>query len=222
MLHQESLQTVRGTRVFHPQEPGQPVEEDRLHPGGHDVRLHRPLVVVEDEDGADHTAGDHHHDAGEVGSYERRLAGGRHHATDHVHEEGERHQDRDTEGELLPRVRGGVETEDDHAGDDDARDDQIVEVIDRLPLNDELEGDIQEDFWAAGVLDAVPGGEGADELPLGVLLVAAGVRLHVLQCEVDQGLVVGPGPELETAVLLVKREPGNIHFAGGLEQSWNR
>ena len=107
----------------------------------------------------------------------------------------------------------------DHAGYDDAGNDQIVEVVDCLPLNDELESDVKVHLWAAGILDAVPGGEGADQLPLRVLLVTAGVRLLVLHSQVDQSLVVGPRPKLQAAVLLVEGEPSDVHFTGGLEQS---
>ena len=39
----------------------------------------QPVVIVEYHDGTDHTAGNHDHDAGEVGSYQRSLtAGGLH------------------------------------------------------------------------------------------------------------------------------------------------
>ena len=180
-------------RLVHPEDPGQPLQEDRLHPLGHLVGLHRPLVVVEDEDGADHAAGDHHHDAGEVGPNQGSLAGGRHHAAHHVHEEGQRHQDGDAQGQLLSGVRRGVEAEYDHAGDDDAGDDEIVEVVDRPPLDDEGEGDVEVNLRTAFVFDHVPGGHGAHQLPLGVLLVAADVGLSdvALEGQVDQRLVEG-------------------------------
>ena len=42
------------------------------------------MVIVEDHDGADHTAGYHDHDAGEVGSYQRSLTARWLHAGDHV------------------------------------------------------------------------------------------------------------------------------------------
>ena len=219
VLHHESLEVEGGAGLLHPEEPGQPLEEHSLHPGGHLVSLHRPLVVVENEDGADDAAGDHHHDAGEVGADEGRVAGWRHHAAHHVHKEGERHQDCDAQSQLLPGLGRRVEAENDHAGYDDAGNDQIVEVVDCLPLNDELESDVKVHLWAAGILDTVPGGEGADQLPLRVLLVTAGVRLLVLHSQVDQSLVVGPRPKLQAAVLLVEGEPSDVHFTGGLEQS---
>lgn len=65
--------------MLHPEEPGKPVEEDGLHPEGHGVAVHCPLVVVEDEDGADHAAGDHHHDQGEVDPYQGSVTGRGHH-----------------------------------------------------------------------------------------------------------------------------------------------
>ena len=43
-----------------PEDPGEPLEEDGLHPARQLVRLHRALVEIEDEDGADHAARHHH------------------------------------------------------------------------------------------------------------------------------------------------------------------
>ena len=37
----------------------------------------QPVVIIEDHDGADHTAGHHDHDAGEVGPNQGSLTGGR-------------------------------------------------------------------------------------------------------------------------------------------------
>ena len=53
-------------RPGHPQEPGDPLEEDNPHPGGHVVGVRLPVVVVEDHDGGDHAGGHHEHDAVEV------------------------------------------------------------------------------------------------------------------------------------------------------------
>ena len=53
-------------RPGHPQEPGDPLEEDDPHPGGHVVGVRLPVVVVEDHDGGDHAGGHHEHDAVEV------------------------------------------------------------------------------------------------------------------------------------------------------------
>ena len=150
-----------------------------LHPGRHGVRVHGALVVVEDEDGADHAAGHHRHDHREVDADERRVAGGRHHRRHHVHEEGEGHQDRDAQRQLLPRVGRGLEAEDDHAGYHDAGDDQVVEVINSLPLDGDLVGDINvECSKTAIVLNGVPSSLGAEQHPLRVLLVI--VDIHYL------------------------------------------
>ena len=72
------------------------------------------MVVVEDHDGADHTAGHHDHDAGEVGSYQRSLTAGRLHAGDHVHEHRQGHQHSDLQGHLLSGVGREVEPEHGH------------------------------------------------------------------------------------------------------------
>ena len=109
------------------------------------------------------------------------------------HEEGQGHQDCDAQGQLLSGVGRGVETEYDHAGDDDAGDDEIVEVVDRPPLDDEGEGDVEIYLRTAGVGHHVPAGDGAHQLPLRVLLVAADVGLAgvALEGEVDQRLGEG-------------------------------
>ena len=60
----------------------------------------------------------------------------------HVHEECERHENSDAECQLLSRVWRSLETKDDHAGDHNAGDDQVVEVVDCLALNTDLKGDI--------------------------------------------------------------------------------
>ena len=140
--------------------------------------------------------------------------------TDHVHEEGEGHEDGDAEGELLPGVGRGLEAKDDHAGDHDAGDDQVVEVVDRLPLDADLVGDVNvEGALAALVLDGVPDPPGAEQHPLRVLLVREVTSESVLDGEVDQLLCVGPGPELQGTRLVVEREPGNADWTGGLEYS---
>ena len=140
--------------------------------------------------------------------------------TDHVHEEGEGHEDGDAEGELLPGVGWGLEAKDDHAGDHDAGDDQVVEVVDRLPLDADLVGDVNiEGALAALVLHSVPDAPGAQKHPLRVLLVreVAGEGVH--DGQVDQLLRVGPGAELEGARLIVKGEPGDTDGTCGLEDA---
>ena len=52
----------------HLEQPGQPLQEHRLHPAGHLVGVRQPVVVVEDEDGGDAAGADHEHDAAEVHS----------------------------------------------------------------------------------------------------------------------------------------------------------
>ena len=52
-------------------------------------------MKVENEYGEGDAAGDHDHDAGEVGADERGVAGRRHHVRHGVEEEGEGHQDGD-------------------------------------------------------------------------------------------------------------------------------
>ena len=46
------------------------------------MSISQAVVIVEDHDGADHAAGHHDHDAGEVSTNQRSLAGGRLHVRD--------------------------------------------------------------------------------------------------------------------------------------------
>ena len=50
----------------HPEEPGDPLEEDDPHPGGHVVGVGLPVVVVQDHDGRHHARRHHEHDAVEI------------------------------------------------------------------------------------------------------------------------------------------------------------
>ena len=129
--------------------------------------------------------------------------------TDHIHEEGEGHEDGDAEGQLLPGIWRCLKAKDDHAGNHDAGDDQVVEVVDRLPLDGTL------------VLHCVPHAPGAEQHPLRVLLIRRIPREHriVLDGQVDQLLRVGPGAKLQGARLVVKGEPGNADGTRGLEDS---
>ena len=85
VLHLNVLESEVLPRPGHPEEPGDPLEEDhsdlkvrRLslqlllsqpYPVWHVlVSVSFPVVVVEDHDGGDHAAGHHEHDAVEVGS----------------------------------------------------------------------------------------------------------------------------------------------------------
>lgn len=56
----------------HAQQPGQPLQEEALHPGGHGVVGGRGAVVdVDDEDGDDNGEGDEDHDEEQVFSNQR-------------------------------------------------------------------------------------------------------------------------------------------------------
>ena len=145
--------------------------------------------------------------------------------TDHIHEEGEGHEDGDAEGQLLPGVGRCLKAKDDHAGNHYAGDDQVVEVVDRLPLDGDLVGDVDvEGALATLVLHCVPHAPSAEQHPLSILLIRSVTRKHriVLDGQVDQLLRVGPGAELQGARLVVKGEPGDADGTRGLEDSWQR
>ena len=142
--------------------------------------------------------------------------------TDHVHEEGEGHEDGDAESQLLPRVRRCLEAKDDHAGNHDAGDDQVVEVVDRLPLDGDLVSDVNvEGAFAALVLHSISHSPSAEQHPLGILLIRSVTSKHrvVLDGQVDQLLCVGPGAELKGARLVVKGKPSDTDGTCGLEDS---
>ena len=61
-----------------------------------------------------------------------------------------------TEGQLLPGVWREGEPEDCHAGDQDAGDDEVTEVVEGPPPNLDGEGDVQVGGGAALVVDSVP------------------------------------------------------------------
>ena len=63
-----------------------------------------------------------------------------------------------TEGEFLPRVRGEGETEHGHAGDEDAGDDEVEEVVESSPTYLDGEGDVQVGGGAAVVPHLIPHG----------------------------------------------------------------
>ena len=68
--------------------------------------------------------------------------------------------DRDifTQGEFLARIRGQGEAEHGHGGDEDARHDQVEEVVQRPPPDLDGEGDVQVGGGAAVVPHLIPHG----------------------------------------------------------------
>lgn len=60
-----------------------------------------------------------------------------------------------TEGEFLAGIGRQREPEDGHAGDQDARHDQVKEVVQCTPPDDDDEGDVYVRFRAAIVVDLV-------------------------------------------------------------------
>ena len=61
-----------------------------------------------------------------------------------------------TQGQFLPRVRGEGEAQHRHAGDEDAGDDEVTEVVEGPPTYLDGEGDVQVGGGAALVPHLVP------------------------------------------------------------------
>ena len=61
-----------------------------------------------------------------------------------------------TERQLLPGVRREGEAEQGHAGDEDAGDDQVEEVVESPPPDPDGEGDVHVGLGTALVHDVVP------------------------------------------------------------------
>lgn len=190
------------------------------------MRVHSPLMEVEDKDSANHTAGHHHHDTGEVGAYKWGVAAWRLHSRNHVHEECEGHEDCDAEGELLSRVRGCLEAKNHHAGNEYTRSNEVVEVVDGAPPNVDLKSHIY--VVVSHVWNTVSYSVGTDKMPLCILTESGRVcfpTVHsspvaIIHGQVHQALMVGPSAKLEVAYLLIKGKPGHVHLAGRLEYAW--
>ena len=72
VLHLNGLEGEVLPGAGHPEDPGDPLQEDHSDPVWHVlVSVSLPVVVVEDHDGGDHAAGHHEHDAVEVGSLDK-------------------------------------------------------------------------------------------------------------------------------------------------------
>ena len=67
LLHHNGLPGDLLARPLHHENPGEILEEQRVHPSRHAVRLLVPVVIVEDHDGGHHRARHHEHDAVKVG-----------------------------------------------------------------------------------------------------------------------------------------------------------
>ena len=82
-----------------------------------------------------------------------------------------------TEGEFLPRVWGKCEAEHGHAGDEDAGDDEVEEVVESPPAYLDGEGDVQVGGRAALVPHLVPFGRNSYR-SLNILVFWLEVRAH--------------------------------------------
>lgn len=122
----------------------------------HLVSVGITVMVVQDENSGHDGRSNHEHDTVEVGSEQRNSVGGcRHRFGDHVEKHRERQQDGDSERQLLAGVRRKCKAKHGHGGDQHARYDQVEEVVERPPPDDDHERDINIRFRAAVVIDLV-------------------------------------------------------------------
>lgn len=188
-----------------------------MDPAGHLVGTGRAMVHVEHKDGDDD--GERHEDHGEeeVLADERDDEGrGRYDLRDEQEEDGEGQQHGDTQGDLLATVGRQIKHQNCEAGDQQTRDDEVDGVKQGKPPDDEEIGDVGVDLVAAVVLLRVVRPHCVDDGPLAALPVIVQVHCVFNSLQVNFGLVIRPGAKFHLAVLLIKREEGDIDAAGAL------
>ncbi|RUS87950.1 hypothetical protein EGW08_004305, partial [Elysia chlorotica] len=93
----------------------------------------------------------------------------------------------------------------------------VEEVVERFPANDDGEADVRIRLITTSVFDDLPADADVDKLPL----AAKHVVFQIYRClpvgNIHLEPIVGPGPELELAGLIVEREVGDIDLAGAPE-----
>lgn len=139
--------------------------------------------------------------------------GGWHYLWYQQQEHSERQQHWDAQRHLLPAIRWQVEHQDSQRRDQHTRDDQVNGVKQRLPLDHKIISDIQVGD-VIGVL--VFAGRQRDDVPLSTWCEVITAGKVAREDEIHLCVVVGPGAELESAVLLVEGEVLHLDGAGRL------
>ena len=136
---------------------------------------------------------------------------GRHGLRDKQEENSEREKDGERERDPLAGLGRQDEPDEDQGWDDDAGDDQVVEVEHGAALHDQVKGHCRESPRAAILVHDLALRRERDQIPLSVRFVHRIVARRPVEHDVDVVSVVRPGPELEAAVLGVEREVEWVH-----------
>ncbi len=160
----------------HEQEARQAAQEYRSHPRGHAMCARRAEIPVDDDDGDED--GEDVHDEGEkqiLGDERDGERCGRQDLGDEQHEDDECQQDRNAHRHLLARISGQVE--DTHADerDEDAGNDEVYGVEERLTADDELEDDAGDVMLLDGVVGEVVDARTVNNVPRAAVDVVAQV-----------------------------------------------
>ena len=196
-------------RPAHEEQLRQVVEEHHAHPAGHPVRARRPEVPVDDDDGDEDREDVHDEGEQEVLCDERDADGRRRQDLgdqQQKHDQGE--QDGYTHRHLLAGVGGQVEHRHAEEGDEDARDDQIDRVEERLATNLQRESHLLLDMSVDAIRRVLQLAGTVDDVPRPAVDVVAQVDAFLVLVEGQPHLVPVecPRAELHLALLLVEGE----------------
>ena len=125
---------------------------------------------------------------------------------DEKQKDGERQQDGDAERDFLPGVRRQVEDEHSEERHEDARSDDVDEVVARFALKMEHESHCRERYARVGAEELIePESLGRSDVPLAVRLVHVEADLGRRVEQFHVSAVVRPVYEVEAARLVVER-----------------
>lgn len=179
------------------------------------------IVHIKHEDGNDDGERDKDHGEEQVlanqGDDER---SGRDGLSDDQEEDSEGEKDGNAQRHFLTTVRRKVKDENGQERDQKAWDYEVDGVEQRQAPDVEAVGNICVDLLTAVVLDVMLVARRVDDLPLAALPEVLDVDPGANQHQIYLGFVVCPGTKLHRAVLVIKGEVGDVHWAGGLEDGW--
>ena len=196
-------------RPAHEEQLRQVVEEDDTHPARHPVRARRPEVPVDDDDGDEDREDVHDEREQEVLCDERDADGRRRQDLgDQQQEDDQGEQDRYTHRHLLTGVGGKVKHRHAEEGDENARDDQIDRVEQRLATNLQRERHLLLDMSVDAIRRVLQLAGTVDDVPRTAVDIVAQVDPFLLLVERQADLVAvkRPRAELHLALLLVEGE----------------
>lgn len=138
----------------------------------------------------------------------------------HQQKDSQRKQNRDAKSHFLATLRREVKDQHGEKGEEETGDDEVNGVKHGQPPDVERVSYVRVNLFTTVVLDIMLVARGIDNFPFAVFPKILHVHFRADDQEVNLSLVISPGTKFQGTVLMIKREEGDVHGTGTLEDGW--